>query len=280
MNRAILLLLISSLLWSTGGLLIKWVDWNPLAIAGVRSAIAAVAVWCLIPRPQFHCTRVQLAGAFAYAITVVLFVIANKLTTAANAIFLQFTAPIYIALFGAWFLKEHPSRLDWALIVLAQLGTAMFFLDGLTLKGMWGNLCALASGVGFAAVTLLLRKQKDASPGESILLGNLFTAVICLPFMFDRMPSGQSWLGLAILGVVQLGIPYALYAHAIKNVKALEAVLIGTLEPVLNPLWVLLFIGEKPQPWALAGGALVIAAATVRGVLTARNAATQIHPPE
>ena len=272
MNRAILLLILTSVLWSTGGLLIKWVEWTPLGIAGARSAIAAVTVWFLIPQPRFHFTWVQLAGALAYAATVILFVLANKLTTAANAIFLQFTAPIYIALFSAWFLNEHPRPIDWALIVLAQIGTALFFLDGLTVHGIWGNICGLASGVGFAALTLLLRKQKDASPGQSILLGNLLTAVICLPFALDTRPSDKTWIGLVLLGVVQLGIPYALYSHVIKKVRALEAILIGTVEPILNPLWVLVFLGEKPQKWALVGGSLVIATATIRGVLSAREA--------
>jgi len=270
MNRAVWLLVVTSLLWSLGGLLIKLVDWHPAAIAGARSAIAALTVWAMMPRPRFTFSRVQLAGAVVYMATVVLFVIANKLTTAANAIFLQYTAPIYVALFGAWFLGEHPKRMDWALIVLTQIGIALFFLDELKFHGFVGNLCGLASGLGYAGLALLLRKQKDGSPFESVLLGNILTALVCLPFMFQSVPSGKSCVGLVLLGVFQLGISYALYAQAIRHVRALEATLISTIEPVLNPIWVLLVLGEKPQPWALAGGALVLGAATIRGILTAR----------
>ena len=270
-NRSVLLVLLASVLWSTGGLLIKSVEWNPLAIAGGRSAIAALTVYALMPRPRLTFAPAQLGGALCYTATVVLFVVANKLTTAANAIFLQYTAPIYIAVFGAWFLREHPSRIDWALVVLTQLGIGLFFLDRFTFHSLWGNICALGSGLAYAGLTLLLRQQKDASPVDSVLLGNLLTALVCLPFAFVSQPGAGSWLGLVLMGVFQLGIPYVLYSIAIKKVRALEASLIGTLEPVLNPLWVLLVVGEKPQPWALLGGLLVVATATIRGVLTARE---------
>ncbi|MEK7675003.1 MAG: DMT family transporter [Verrucomicrobiota bacterium] len=269
LNRPVLFLVLASVLWSTGGLLIKSIAWNALAIAGARSAIAAGVVYLLMPRPRFTFSAAQLGAAVCYAATVILFVLANKMTTAANAIFLQYTAPIYIALFGAWFLKEHPTRLDWALIALAQVGIGLFFLDRLTFQGVWGNVSALASGLAFAGLILLLRQQKDGSPVESVLLGNLLTALVCLPFALNSSPAAGSWVGLVLLGVFQLGLSYVLYATAIKQVRALEAVLISTIEPVLNPLWVLVFLGEKPQAWALAGGVLVLTAATVRRVSTA-----------
>lgn len=241
-----------------------------MAIAATRSAIAAVTVFLLIGRPRFTFSPVQLFGALAYAATVISFVVATKLTTAANAIFLQYTAPIYVALFGAWFLQEHPSRIDWVLIAMAVGGIALFFVDQLTLHGLWGNVCALASGVAFAALILLLRRQKDGSPVESVLLGNALTALICLPFVIGPMPSAKSWFGLIWLGVFQLGFAYVLYTNSIKHVKALESTLISTIEPVLNPIFVMVLLGEKPAPWSIAGGGLVLLAATIRGVLTAR----------
>jgi drug/metabolite transporter (DMT)-like permease len=269
LKHPVLFLLLASLLWSTGGLLIKSAQWNALGIAGARSLIAAATVYGLMPRPRFTFSAVQLGGAVAYAATVAFFVVANKLTTAANAIFLQYTAPIYIALFGAWFLGERATRLDWGLIVVAQIGIALFFCEHLSSHGFWGNLCALASGLGYASLVLLLRKQKDSSPIESVLLGNLLTVLVCLPFAWGSYPSGQTLPWLLIMGVFQLGIPYVLYARAIQHVKALEANLISLIEPVLNPLWVMLVLGEKPTAWALAGGLLVLGAATLRGVLTA-----------
>jgi drug/metabolite transporter (DMT)-like permease len=125
--------------------------------------------------------------------------------------------------------------------------------------------------VAFAGLTILLRKQKDGVPADSVLLGNILTAVVFLPWMLRSSPGKGSWVGLVLLGVVQLGLSYVLFTRGIRRVKALEASLIGTVEPVLNPIWVALAIGERPQFWALVGGSLVIAVATIRGVVTARS---------
>jgi len=202
-------------------------------------------------------------------------VVATRLGTAANAIFLQFTAPIYVALFGAWLLGERPRRLDWLLIVATQAGIALFFLDRLDFRGVWGNLAGVASGASFGAMVMLLRKQKDASPVESVLLGNVLAALIGLPFMFESVPSGKSLLALSVLGVFQLGLPYVIYSHVLKHVRALDTLLIMMIEPVLNPLWVLFAFGERPQKWALIGGAIVVAAATIHGAITARGRVAQ-----
>jgi len=270
-KRPVLLLLAAAALWSLGGVLIKAVHWNSLAIAGARSWIAAATVMLLAPRVRWSLTPVKVATAICYTGTVALFVSANKLTTAANAIFLQYTAPIYIAILGAWFLKERPTRLDWMLILATQAGIALFFLDELRPGNLLGNVFALASGLSFAALTLLLRLQKDGSPFESVLLGNILTGLLGLPFMFDTRPSLESLGGLLLLGVVQLGLPYILFATAIRQVRALEASLISTLEPVLNPLWAFLFLQERPGRWALWGGAIVIGCALTRGILTTRS---------
>ncbi len=265
-------------LWSLAGLLIKSVEWHPLAITSVRSAIAAVTMALLLPRPRgswwrWRFTPVQWAAALCYVGTVSLFVSANKLTTAANAIFLQYTAPLYIAVFGACFLGEHPRAVDWVLLAVTIAGVGLFFIDQITTTGLWGNVLALASGVSFAGLATLLRKQKDASPADSVLLGNILTALVFLPFCGRAWPNAGSWAGLALLGVFQLGLSYVLFAKGIRRVRALEASLISTIEPVLNPVWVLLFIGERPQFWAVVGGVVVLTSATIRGVLTARAGA-------
>lgn len=265
-KRAVLFLVLCAAMWSLGGLLIKMVAWNPVAIAGSRSAIAALAMLAVIRRPRFNWSFAQIGGAIAYAVTVILFVTANKLTTAANAILLQYTAPIYVALFGAWFLGERASWLDWATLAAVLGGMVLFFLDKLSVAGMLGNIVAIASGVALAGLALFLRKQKDGSPMESILLGNALTALIGLPFMLKSSPGSAGWLGIVLLGVFQLGLPYILYALAIKHVTAIEAVLIPVIEPILNPLWVFLVVGEAPGTLALAGGAVVLAAVTFRCV--------------
>jgi drug/metabolite transporter (DMT)-like permease len=267
--RAVGFIFVAAVLWSLGGLLIKQVDWNPVAIAGMRSAIAALFMVRFVRWSRITWSPIQIGGAVAYAGTVILFVVANKLTTAANTILLQYTAPIYVAMFGAWFLREKTSALDWITTAVVLGGISLFFLDTLTAQGLWGNVCAILSGLCFGWMFLFLRKQKAESPLESVFLGNVLAALVCCPLMFRSMPDGRSWLILLLLGSVQLALPYILIAWAIKRVTAIEAVLITAIEPILNPIWVLLVIGEKPGPWAVLGGAIVLVSVTVRSVLAA-----------
>jgi drug/metabolite transporter (DMT)-like permease len=211
-------------------------------------------------------------GAVGYAACTVTFCVATKLTTAANAILLQYTAPVWIALFGAWFLGERATRFDWIVIAAVLGGMALFFADNLDLTHKVGNAIGALSGICFAAMTIALRKQKDGSPVESIILGNLLAFLIGLAWIIPApamAPAG--WTSLALLGIVQLGASYWLYARAIRHVSALEAVLIPVLEPILNPVWVLIAVGERPAPFALAGGAIVLGAVTVRAVASIRG---------
>jgi drug/metabolite transporter (DMT)-like permease len=267
-HKAIVLLIITAMLWSSGGLLIKSVAWNPIAIAGARSAVTALLLLAYVRRPHLTWSSAQIGGAIAYAVTVFLFITANKLTTAANAILLQYSSPIYVALLGARFLGERATWMDWVTIALVIGGMALFFLDDLAVGGFWGNACAILSGATFACLVLLLRKQKDSSPLESVLLGNILTALVSLPFVFGSSPGMSGWVRLSFLGIFQLGLPYILYSLAIRHVTALEAILIPVIEPILNPLWVFLVIGEAPGPWALVGGSIILVSVTVRCVLS------------
>jgi drug/metabolite transporter (DMT)-like permease len=262
--RAIIFLLIAATLWSSGGLLIKLVSWNPVAIAGLRSLIAVLILLVFFRHSRLSWSFYQIGGAVAYAVTVILFVVATKLTTAANAILLQYTAPVYVALLGAWFLGESTQWFDWTIIFVVIGGMVLFFLDHLTAGNLLGNGFAILSGLSFSFLILFLRKQKNESPLGSVILGNLLTGLIGLPFMFESMPSPMSWVGLILLGVVQLGLSYVLYSEAIKHVTALEAVLIPGIEPILNPIWVFLILGEVPGKWALAGGFIVFISVTAR----------------
>lgn len=265
-STAIILLLAAALLWSTGGLLIKWVQWPMLAISGARSAIAAVFLTLAFRPGFFRLNRHLVGGATAYAACVTFFVVANKMTSAANAVLLQYTAPLHVAVFGYWFLGERPRRVDWIALAMALSGMVLFFLGKLTVEGFWGNVAALLSGVGLAWVALFLRKQKDADPVHSVILGNLMAAVIAVPVMMRGAPSMQGWIGLLLLGVFQIGTAYALFALAIRHVTALEALLISTIEPVLNPIWVLLLLGQRPGPMAVLGGIIILAAVLLRGM--------------
>lgn len=272
---SLLLLVVTAVLWSVGGLLIKSISAHPLAIAGVRSAIAVVIILIYIKKPRFTWSFPQLAAAFAYALVVITFVAANKYTTAANAILLQYTAPIYAALFGALILKEKPKLPDWITIAVTLGGMLLFFIDGLDTRGVWGNVLAAISGIGFGFFPVFMRMQKDGSPIESVLLGNIITAVIGVPFLFTAMPDGAGWLNLFILGTFQLGVSYILYSIAIKQVTALESSLITVVEPILNPIWVGLFMGEKPGIFSVIGGIIVLSAITIRCILTSIKPQTQ-----
>ncbi len=269
--RAIMYLAITATMWSLGGLLIKSINSNPLAIAGLRSGISAIIILIATGRPKFTWSFAQIGAALAYTGTVLLFVAANKYTTAANAILIQYTAPVYVAFLGAWLLKEKVKPLDLLTIAVVMGGMVLFFVDSLSMGGMLGNILAAGSGISFACLAVFMRMQKEGSPIESVLLGNILTAIVGIPFVFKDMPDTNGWIYVAVLGVVQLGLPYILYSKAIKHVTALEATLIPMIEPMLNPVWVLIFLGEVPGLWALAGGAIVVTAVTIRCVIPLLN---------
>ncbi len=269
-RRAIIYLLSAALLFSTGGLLIKLIQLPALAVAGGRSAIAAIVILLFIRRPKFTWSATQIGCAIAYCGTVMFFVLANKNTTAANAILLQYTAPVYIALMSYWILKERTTWLDWLTIALVLGGMLLFLLDGLSAGNWIGNIYALISAVAYALLAMLLRKQRDESPFESVLLGNILTAMIGLPAFIGQVPNANSVIGLLLLGIFQLGLAYVLFTKGTKYVSALEVSLITVLEPILNPLWVVLTIGERPSILALIGGVIVIGAVIGRGILSSR----------
>lgn len=271
-TRAVGQMVVAALCWSLGGVLIKLIPWPALAVAGGRGVIAAIFL-LLTNRPlRFTFSRVQWLGALGYGACTILFCLANKYTTAANAIVLQYTAPIWIALFGNWFLGERATLTDWITIAAVLGGMGLFFADSLVGGHVFGNSIALLSGVAFAGMTLALRKQKDASAAESIILGNLLAFAVGLPWMIHAPALRLSgWGALLTLGVVQLGFSYWLYARAIRHITALEAVLLPVIEPLLNPVWVLLTVGEKPSLWSLAGGLVVLTAVTLRAVGSVRQ---------
>ena len=272
-TRATLLLAFTALLWSSGGLAIKLVDLHPLAITGVRSALSALTLALLFRGElRLRATPAQWGAALCYAGLLLTNVVATKLTTSANAILLAYTAPVYVALLAPRLLGERTRASDWLLVLAVLSGMVLFFLDKLSPSGLWGNLIAVGTGLCYAAFTLCMRAQKDASPVQSVVLGHILTATLGLPFLALGLPDASGWLGLAYLGIIQQGVSLALYVWCIKRLGALEAILIMTLEPILNPVWVALGVGELPGPWSLLGGAVVLTAVTLRSVFTALQA--------
>jgi len=278
-RRALLLLALCGLFWSTAGVLIKLVDWHPGAIWSARSAFCALLLYA-VRRPSFaNIHRAEWTAAFALAATTGLFIVANKLTTAANAILIQYSAPVWVALLGQWFLGERATRLDWATIFLVLAGIALFFVDQLTFDHVAGNVVALAAGVAFAFAALTMRRVAVIDTGaltpldplRPLLLGNLLGAALGLPFWFTApLPDAVGWSALLALGFVQQGVAYLCYAAAVRHATAMEVMLIPVVEPILSPIWVAIFIGEWPGPAALVGGAIVVGAVTLRAVLARR----------
>lgn len=255
-------------------MLIKFIatSWPGLAVAGGRGGIAAVFLLLTNRNLRFHFSRDQVLGALGYAGCTVTFCLANTLTSAANAILLQYTAPVWVALLSAALLGERATRADWITIAAALGGMTLFFQDGLTSGHALGNALALISGICFGGMIVALRRQKAGSAVESIILGNLLAFAIGLPWIL-RAPAlpAAGISALLALGVVQLGFSYWLYTRAIKHVTALEAVLIPVIEPILNPVWALLVLGERPSSWALVGGTIVLGAVVARAVVALRR---------
>jgi len=279
--------LAAAVLWSSGGLFIKWVSLDALGVTMWRSLLAGATIW-LVARPPVRSprktSRLTWALAFSYAATLLLFVSATKLTTAANAIFLQYTAPLYLLVLGALFLREKTTRLDYATVAVAFGGMALFFVGKLETDALAGNLLALGSGVMLAVMFTLLRapsctvemRPQSMFLGNVILVVGLFAVNVFRPGSGVFTPGLQDILGLAVLGVVQIGFAYLLFGFGVAHVQALEASLIGMLEPVLNPVWVFLFLGETPGWWAVLGGAIIVAAVSVRTWISER---TRPSPP-
>jgi drug/metabolite transporter (DMT)-like permease len=273
MLRSRLLLLAAAVLWSTAGAAIKLCGLGAWQIAGGRSIVAAVFLLLAVRDARRRPTRAVLAVAAAYAGTVILFVVATKLTTAANAIFIQDTAPLWVLLLSPWLLGEHPTKGELLAIPIFGLGLGLFFMDELAPGYLAGNLTALGSGVFFALAILGLRRLRDDGPA-ALAWGNLLAAAITLP-LWSRGPEATP-VDLALLvylGIFQLGLAYLCFSRGVTGTPAIEASLIILIEPVLNPIWTFLATGERMGPWAVAGGAVVLLATawrTVAPVLTPR----------
>jgi drug/metabolite transporter (DMT)-like permease len=271
-RKALLFLVITAILWSTSGVLIKMMDWQPLAILSARSLFASLVFLIYMRRLPTRFNRWQLLAAGGSILTQFLFISSTKLTTAANAIFLQYTAPIYVVLLGYWFLREKPSRTDWISMFVIFLGLLLFFGDKLNTNGFYGNLLAILSGVTSAVMVVSFRAQKDGAPEESFLIASLATAILGFPFVLKETWTVTNWTIIAFLGIFQIGLAFVFFTKAIKHIPALEANLVGTLEPVLNPLWVFLFLGEGMGTFALLGGLVVLGGVTLSAIGSARAA--------
>lgn len=256
------------LLWSTGGLFIKLTSFNAFAVNAGRSLFAALTVALFTYRKGLRLSGFIFVKSLLYAGTLSCFVYANKTTTAANAIFLQYTAPIYILILSPFVLKEKFRPADLATVVLCIGGMALFFVDDsqtISAPNVFvGNIVALASGVFFGLYILLLRHPAAShdNPAVSVFYGNLIIVLVMIPLILADPPTSirPSDIGaIMFLGIFQIGLAYILFTTGVAaGVRSLDASIIGFIEPLFNPVWVYIFIGEKPSKWAILGGAVII----------------------
>ncbi len=266
-NKAIMEMLLCAALWSTAGIIIKLLPWNGFAVAGLRSLIAGttIAVYMLIRKHHFILNRRTFVSGMFTACVYTCFVVSNKLTTAANAIVLQFTAPVFIVIFSAVFLKEKIRRADLTVVLLTLVGIALFFFDQLKPGYILGNFVAIAAGMFMAGMFVMVGEQEGDERFSTVAIGQFLTFLIGLPFIIATKPEFNLTTTLCILflGVFQLGISYILYVKASVFCPPLACCLLSAVEPLLNPVWVFLFDGERPGVFALVGSVIVIVSITV-----------------
>ncbi|HJT86599.1 MAG TPA: DMT family transporter [Bryobacteraceae bacterium] len=268
--RSRLMLVVTAVLFSTGGAVIKSGSLTAWQIASFRSGVASIALIAALPEARRGWSWRILPVAAAYAATLISFVLATRLTTAANAIFLQDTAPLYVLLLGPWLLAEPVRRADLVYMLAIGCGMALFFVSAPPAAATApdparGNLVALASGIAWALTITGLRWLARAGEGNAsmatVTLGNLLAFVIALPLALPVRAAGPSDVGVILyLGIFQIGLAYVFLTRGIRHVPAFEATAVLLLEPAMNPIWTWLVHGEKPGAWALAGGAIILSA--------------------
>ena len=264
-DRGRLLILAAAGLWSLAGVFIKFLDLHPLTIVFYRSLFASLVFVPFLQRNQWRIDSSIVVSALSYTAAISAFVAANKLTTAANAIVLQYTAPVFVFLFTRLVWREKISKLNGFALAVAMIGVAIISLDSAGEPEMAGVLLALLSGVLFAVYMVNLRRAKDAHPVFLNWINNLVCALLLLLVVKSQLAlSLDQTIILAVMGVVQLGVPYFLFSKGLQTLSLQEASLIALIEPVLNPVWVALTVGEIPSTATLAGGAMILLGLSVR----------------
>ncbi|MHC1786779.1 MAG: DMT family transporter [Christensenellales bacterium] len=272
-RRGPLLILLAAVLWSAAGIASKFIPWGPLSIACLRGAIGALVLGLANRRFFFKPNKAVWLGALATLSTSVLFMIANKLTTAANAIVLQYLAPAIVILLSALSTGTRPSRRDVMMVAVAMLGIGLFFFDHLGSGALLGDLLAILSSFTFALV-FFANRLPGANALQASYLGQLLHVLLFPALFFDRgfsLAEPTVLLVMLLMGALQTGLAYVAFAKGIRRTAAVPASIIAMIEPVLNPLWVFLLMGERPSALALLGAAIVLLATTVYNILLSRD---------
>ena len=263
-NRSpLFFVLIAVLLWSTGGLFIKLTTLDAYQVTFFRSLFAAVTVLLLTRKDGLKINAFGILTTIIYCLLLFLFVWATKKTTAANAIFLQYTAPIYILILAPFVIGEKFHIRDLITVVIVLAGMSLFFVGQLRLEDYQGNIAALGSGILLGLYIMLLRHPRadGLNPVITVIYGNFILALVNLPSGIAALPTMTllDWFAVLFLGIFQIGISYILFIKGVRGgTRPLDASLIGFIEPLLNPVWVFIFVGERPSQWALLGGAIIV----------------------
>lgn len=266
-NKASLEMLLCAALWSIAGILFKLIPWNGFAVAGMRSLISGITIYVSMHLMGVHYVlnrRTLIAGFFS-GCTYLCFTVSNKLTTSANAIVLQFTSPVFIIIYSAILFGKKPRKQDMAVVLFTLLGISLFFLDQLKPGYLIGNFVAIGAGMFMAGMYVAVGEIQEEERFSGILNGQALTFLTGLPFFIVTKPAvtPTALIALLTLGVFQLGLSYVLYVKASRYCPPLACCLLGAIEPLLNPVWVFLFNGEKPGIFALIGAVVVIVSITV-----------------
>ncbi|MFN2530270.1 MAG: DMT family transporter [Pyrinomonadaceae bacterium] len=272
----LLFVLGAALLWSTGGLFIKWTTLSGFELSFYRSFFATIAVALFTRHEGFGLNRLTAVASVLYAILLLLFVLATKETTAANAIFLQYTAPVYLLILEPIIYKEKFRNRDLLIVAVCIAGMTLFFVGHLRPQDVTGNLLALGSGLCFALYFLLLRhsKARAVNRASSVIYGSALLVIFTTPAGLAALPrlTTHDALSSLYLGVIQIGLAYTLFTVAMaRGVRSLDAGIVGYIEPVLNPVWVFLVLGERPTGWAFLGGTVIITAVLLHMLYDARQ---------
>lgn len=266
-TKAVLLTCLVALVWSLAGFNIKVIDWAPLSITGGRSLIAAILMGpFIIRKDMLRINGPIILCALSYVVFNYSFILSTKLTTSAYAIMMQYTAPVYIVLFSWLVWHEKVSLNDIICIIFVAIGMGFFFSDSSITGSLFGKIIAILNGISFASISICFKLQKVNNPVVSIFWGNVFTAVIGIPFITTSgIPDMQSMLFLLLAGVIAAA-SYTTYAYVSTNLSALETVLIPIIDPVMNPVWVCLMLGEIPGIRTIIGACVILIAVIIRNV--------------
>ena len=270
---------VAVLLWSTGGLFIKLTTLDAYQVTFYRSLLAGLTVLIITRKSGLRIDAFGIMATVIYSTLLFLFVWATKHTTAANAIFLQYTAPIYILILAPFVIGERFHWRDLVTVVFCIGGLSLFFVGDLSIGDYQGNISALGSGIFLGLYIMLLRHPRAdrLNPTITVIYGNFLLAVLTAPSGIAALPTMTltDVAAVGFLGIFQIGISYILFINGVRGgTRPLDASIIGFIEPLLNPVWVFLFVGERPSNWALLGGAVIVVTVAAHTIVSSRTPST------